>query len=325
MSAYKELPPDNVSFREFEANKLWTFTQDDTDIVQVRSAFQRTGSWYTPSVDGVVSGSVIPTRTLYDSIKHMYYNETSIVSFTGSSVYRPDTSLQVKDKLHQIGSQDFTTGSAVVVKYFEPFKNFGPNSLNVYKMLGDRAVVVSVPQERFGDGMKPGTIHIEQVSASYAGVSQSFTLYDDGKGNLYDNANSASFSATASAWTVGNVFYEHGNMVITSTGSQYQYFGTGSSVYTVKFKSIQRIYELEAYCTAKAGEFNMPMNPSARVSRSLMLAEPLGYVTSSDFSSYVTTIGLYDDNLNLMAVGKTAQPIKNDPDLAITFVVRLDW
>jgi len=322
MSAYKELPPENVSFRTFVANKEWIFTQDDTDAAQVRSAFQRTGSWYYIINDGAISGSFIPPRTLYDSIKHLYYNETTIINYTGSSVYRSDVGLTANG--HVIGSGDFSAGSAYVTKFFEPFKNFGPNNFSTYKMLGDRAVVVSVAQERFGDGIKPGTVHLEQVSASYAGVSQSFTLYDDEKGNLYDYDYSASFAANKPLYTVGNVFYDHGNMIITATGSQYQYFGTGSSTYTVKFRATQKIYELEAYCTAKAGEFNTPMNPSARVSRSLQTSDPLGFVSSSDFSSYVTTIGLYDDNLNLLMVGKTAQPIRNDPDLAITFVVRLD-
>ena len=318
MSAYKELPPENVSFREFVANKEWIFTQDDTDTVQVRSAFQRTGSWYYESIDGIVSSSFIPSRTLYNSIKHLYYNETAITQYTESSVYRPSTALKVGRDIHKIGSSNFTTQSAYVTKFYEPFNNFGPNSLNTYKMLGDRAVVVSVPQERFGDGIKPGTIHLEDVT-------EGFTLYDDGEGNLYDFANSASFAVTKSVWTIGNAFYEHGNMVITGTGSSYQNFGTGSNDYTIKFKARHTIYELEAYCTAKASEFNIPMNPSARVSRSLQIAEPLGFVTSSDFSSYVTTIGLYDDNLNLLVVGKTAQPIRNETDLGITFVVRLDF
>lgn len=322
MSAYKELPPENVSFREFEANKQWIFTQVNSDIVYVRSAFQRTGSWYYATDEGILSGSIIPPRTLYDSIKHLYYNESEVLVFTGSSVYRPDTGLNVRGS--QVGSGLFTTSSAYTIRFYDPFLNFGPNNSNIHKSLSDRAVVVSVPQERYGDGIKPGTVALEQISASHPNVSASFTLYDDGYGNLYDTAFSASFSANKALYTVGNVFYEHGNMIITSTGSQYQYFGTGSSTYTVSFKSRHTIYELEAYCTAKAGEFNMSMNPSTRVSRSLQIAEPLGFVTSSNFSSYVTTIGLYDDSLNLIAIGKTAQPIRNDPDLAITFVVRLD-
>ena len=43
-----------------------------------------------------------------------------------------------------------------------------------------------------------------------------------------------------------------------------------------------------------------------------------------DFGTYVTAIGLYDDTNQLVAIGKIAKPIKNDKDLALTFVVRFD-
>jgi len=52
--------------------------------------------------------------------------------------------------------------------------------------------------------------------------------------------------------------------------------------------------------------------------------ELIGAATHSDFGTYVTAIGLYDDDNQLVAVGKTAKPIKNDKDLALTFVVRFD-
>ena len=52
--------------------------------------------------------------------------------------------------------------------------------------------------------------------------------------------------------------------------------------------------------------------------------ELIGEATHSDFATYVTTIGLYNTNNELMAVGKVAKPIKNDKEMALTFVVRFD-
>ena len=52
--------------------------------------------------------------------------------------------------------------------------------------------------------------------------------------------------------------------------------------------------------------------------------ELIGEATHSDFSPYVTSVGLYNDNNELMAIGKTAKPIKNDKEMALTFVVRFD-
>ena len=52
--------------------------------------------------------------------------------------------------------------------------------------------------------------------------------------------------------------------------------------------------------------------------------ELIGEATHSDFSTYVTSIGLYNDEDELLAVGKTASPIKNEKELSLTFVVRFD-
>ena len=52
--------------------------------------------------------------------------------------------------------------------------------------------------------------------------------------------------------------------------------------------------------------------------------ELIGEATHSDFATYVTEIGLYNDNNELLAVGKLAKPIKNEKEMALTFVVRFD-
>ena len=52
--------------------------------------------------------------------------------------------------------------------------------------------------------------------------------------------------------------------------------------------------------------------------------ELLGEATHSEFATYVTDIGLYNDENELLAVGKLAKPIKNDKELALAFVVRFD-
>jgi len=46
--------------------------------------------------------------------------------------------------------------------------------------------------------------------------------------------------------------------------------------------------------------------------------------TGSFLSPFITTIGLYDDNCELMAVAKLATPIKSEYDIPINFIVRFD-
>jgi len=46
--------------------------------------------------------------------------------------------------------------------------------------------------------------------------------------------------------------------------------------------------------------------------------------TGSFLTPMITTIGLYDDDLNLVAVAKLPQPIKSEHDIPVNFIVRFD-
>jgi hypothetical protein len=46
--------------------------------------------------------------------------------------------------------------------------------------------------------------------------------------------------------------------------------------------------------------------------------------TGSFLAPFITTIGLYDDNCDLVAVAKLPQPIKSYPDLPVNFIIRFD-
>ena len=46
--------------------------------------------------------------------------------------------------------------------------------------------------------------------------------------------------------------------------------------------------------------------------------------TGSYLAPYITTIGLYDNELNMVAVAKLPQPIKSLPDYPVNFIIRFD-
>ena len=49
-----------------------------------------------------------------------------------------------------------------------------------------------------------------------------------------------------------------------------------------------------------------------------------GFVTHSEFAPYMSSVGLYNDDGELCAVGKLAKPIKLNQDATTTVVVRFD-
>jgi hypothetical protein len=70
-----------------------------------------------------------------------------------------------------------------------------------------------------------------------------------------------------------------------------------------------------------AGDFNMSTNVSLTQDNDITYYP---FVSGSDFAPYMTTIGLYDDMGQLLAVGKLAQPIRKRNDVDMNFVIRMD-
>ena len=83
-----------------------------------------------------------------------------------------------------------------------------------------------------------------------------------------------------------------------------------------KIKYVQDISRVNSYKSSFDGE----TTGSWEDYYSKALTDPTG----SYLTTYVTTIGLYDDNNNLVAVAKLPKPIKNYPDMDLNFIVRID-
>ena len=84
------------------------------------------------------------------------------------------------------------------------------------------------------------------------------------------------------------------------------------------------IYEHEYQCTVGEHEFNDTKNISSRKYKSSTSHELANFTTSSLFRPHVTTVGLYDDNMELLVVGKLGKTIKNSKLTDTTFVLRWD-
>ena len=69
---------------------------------------------------------------------------------------------------------------------------------------------------------------------------------------------------------IGNVFYEHGIITITNTGSSYANIGlqSGADGWSVRFQSTKTSYEYQYLCNVGEYQFTGTTNPSAVVGRS---------------------------------------------------------
>ena len=98
----------------------------------------------------------------------------------------------------------------------------------------------------------------------------------------------------------------------------------GNIMNNIKFKNIHPIYENEYQCTINADEYNFTHNISTRKIKSDQKPDLANFATSSLFKPYVTTIGLYNENNELLVVGKLGQPVRMSDETDTTFVLRWD-
>ena len=72
------------------------------------------------------------------------------------------------------------------------------------------------------------------------------------------------------------------------------------------------------------GEYLDTLNPTARKIPKTTNEEPADFTTGSLFRPYVTTIGLYNEEGELLIVGKLGQPVRMSDETDTTFVIRYD-
>jgi hypothetical protein len=103
-----------------------------------------------------------------------------------------------------------------------------------------------------------------------------------------------------------------------------QYSINGSNISEIQYQGNHLIYENEYQCTVDEREFNDTLNISARKNQTNQDPELKDFATGSLFSPYVTTIGLYNEDQELLVVGKLGQPVRMSNETDTTFIVRWD-
>lgn len=101
-------------------------------------------------------------------------------------------------------------------------------------------------------------------------------------------------------------------------------FATGSST-GITFQNVTTINSTLVFCRASADEFNYSANPTFTDSDSRIVVIDQGQEDTQQSFTYITSVGLYDANDNLLAVGKLSRPIEKSSERDLTLRVRLDF
>ena len=146
------------------------------------------------------------------------------------------------------------------------------------------------------------------------------------------------YSSSNGSPYIGNIFYQSGMVTIThpSYNAILNTKGVGQSqignnfyvgntkLHNLKFQGSHLIFENEYQCTVDEHEFNDTLNISARKYKTSKTEDLADFATGSLFRPYITTVGLYNEEGELLVVGKLGQPTKTSNETDTTFILRWD-
>ena len=172
---------------------------------------------------------------------------------------------------------------------------------------GDNISIISIPSNLFGEYIKPGSFEFK-----YLQDTSIVTLTDNGEGKIVSGSQK-----------VGDIIYGQGNIILTDSDSISHSSVTNIRNLTCSFQSTMTIYESQYKCTFSPNEYTYTQNPSA-ISGSSNSGIVYDFLTGSYFQPYVTTVGLYNNANQLVAVGKLSQPLQSSNITDTTILVNLD-
>ena len=357
MSLKKNLDPSDKSFTSFTVNKKFSFTEKDSGsgvfaVPIVRGTDANLHGFSTSTASSkTISGSVFYKTPTYHVINQLYYKdirnmlgyidlfrgvpatENAVQEYTSTNQLE-NTSIKLRRPYtRQLGS------TATVISLPQKFygERLKPGSIKLIDNSTD--VTLTLRDD------KRGNLYDVDYSGSYSKRTPDAKGSGSLVGNVFYNDGLIVITDTSKPYnTVGTL--------------------EGVDGFRVNFESTQTIYQREYVCSIEENEFQFTNNKTARVGQSGSVAigpyqnyntqytktteddfpyRLLGYATSSyptagfnigtefigetthsEFAPYITNVGLYNDRNELVAIGKPAAPIKNEKDLAITFVVRFD-
>lgn len=336
MAAYKQFTTKDITIAPFTANKGFDFVSGSITAsnvgIDIFQGINPTGSVISTEAADTGLISVQNTTGVYNSVKQLYYTNYLTSSLGDNAVTQSIVPGVTRDDDEFVGPiqapryNNYLQSSLTQSRYF-------PTGIGND---GD-LTVVSIPSKLFGENIVPSTFDLTYTSSGDLG----FNIVDDGEGNLIINSLTGSAGYGSGVYgtlvygteggnigdVVGQIFYSHGIAVFTTSsmaalGAEMSSSLSNLSKLSVNFSSSIRIYENQYKCVINENEFQFSLNPT-------LLSGSLddvyySYVTGSTFTPYITTVGLYNENNELLVVGKLSSAIPIAQQTDTTIIVNFD-
>ena len=321
MSTYKKLNKQDAFITTYTAHKSWVVSG---------SQFGAYGIQVIPSANGIY----------LNSLQQLYYP----TKISGSA---PSHSFDYyyQSTLYNSQSRELTTGSFVIsIPRNLTGTHINPG-IGMSFYIEDVQQIIYVSQSYWADNYTDDPVIFNNIDV--------VGLIDDGEGNLYaSGSNPRNY--------LGDIIYPHGMVVITDQDyasllaqawAGYNPFDEELEVkpprntatrnnLELRWESSQPIFTHNYHCKIRDFEYNYTYNSTATssslgaiydnnselytTSGSINKGDLNNNVTGSDFTPYFTTVGLYNDANEFVAVAKTTRPVPKSANTDMTIIVKID-
>lgn len=190
-----------------------------------------------------------------------------------------------------------------------------------YTALTQEIGIFSLRKRYFDTKIKEGSF-----TASVTGTHAD-DYYDSGSGELKRKNDDQ---------TIGVFLNDEGLLVLTSASSSLT--SIVQSITAIKYRPIVQNTELSVFCKCEPNEMNFTLNPSAfniTAANSYMEEAFTGSTTAWEYypdlvssgiswQPMITSIGLYNDDNELLAIAKLTKPLKKPTAIPITIRAQID-
>ena len=292
------------------------------------------------------------------SANHMFDITVGVSTSTGSLSSSVTTQLSKKVNVYNQMAQvlaGFDTGS--MVRHFDADGDLADQSTNVKH---HNAIFLNFSRLLVKDEIKKGSFSLTLgTNDNYEDPFETSETITDATatGSYFINSPAGEYGIlkkSSDSSNVGLIYYQAGVAVLTSsvlnhstasiamdkttpTANTLEALFTGSTIdaaadairhriENVQFNNTTELNSTIYFCRAHHHEFNYSANPTYLSESKIRVKEIPG--TTEEFNlprSYVTTVGLYSQDNQLLAVAKLSEPLRKDPTNELTLRVRLDY
>ena len=260
----------------------------------------------------------VNTKVPVSSTAGMSFNYFADPALTGQSISTSIVAWWNFNEINALTSDDVST-------YSNTGSLVGRASINLYdiKDKSISSITINVGDDVVNSGITRNFLYVD--------VPQQNIIQNDlTKGRIIRRA------ADGTTINVGTIFYDSGSIVLDGRDKNakidFLYPASGTTgdwgfsvtannsalnVERISFKSVENKGRIIFNAIAEGNEFNYTQNPAGinPENNNQLLDEP---------ATYVTTVGLYDENGELLIVSKLSKPIRKDNSRKVIFQIRAD-